>query len=49
MTAGIISALARNLPNEDYIPFIQTDVAINPGNLSGPLFNLDGEVVDVNS
>lgn len=49
VTAGIVSALGRNLPNENYVPFIQTDVAINPGNSGGPLFNMDGEVVGVNS
>jgi serine protease Do len=49
VTAGIVSAKGRPLPNENYIPFIQTDVAINPGNSGGPLFNLDGEVVGVNS
>ncbi len=48
-TAGIVSALGRNLPSENYVPFIQTDVAINPGNSGGPLFNLDGEVVGINS
>ncbi|RKT42757.1 DegQ family serine endoprotease [Thiocapsa rosea] len=48
-TAGIVSAKGRSLPSENYIPFIQTDVAINPGNSGGPLFNLDGEVVGVNS
>jgi serine protease Do len=48
-TAGIVSAKGRNLPRENYVPFIQTDVAINPGNSGGPLFNLDGEVVGVNS
>lgn len=48
-TAGIVSAKGRSLPNDNYIPFIQTDVAINPGNSGGPLFNLDGEVVGVNS
>lgn len=48
-TAGIISALGRSLPTENYVPFIQTDVAINPGNSGGPLFNLDGEVVGINS
>jgi serine protease Do len=48
-TAGIVSAKGRSLPTEDYVPFIQTDVAINPGNSGGPLFNLDGEVVGVNS
>ncbi len=49
VTAGIVSAKGRNLPNENYVPFIQTDVAINPGNSGGPLMNLDGEVVGVNS
>ena len=49
VTAGIVSAKGRNLPRENYVPFIQTDVAINPGNSGGPLFNLDGEVVGVNS
>lgn len=49
VTAGIVSALGRTLPNENYVPFIQTDVAINPGNSGGPLFNLDGEVVGINS
>ncbi len=49
VTAGIISAKARRLPDETYVPFIQTDVAINPGNSGGPLFNLDGEVIGINS
>lgn len=49
VTAGIVSALGRNLPRENYVPFIQTDVAINPGNSGGPLFNLEGEVIGVNS
>ena len=49
VTAGIVSAKGRSLPNENYVPFIQTDVAINPGNSGGPLFNLAGEVVGVNS
>ncbi|MDD2873497.1 MAG: Do family serine endopeptidase, partial [Azoarcus sp.] len=49
VTAGIISAKARRLPDENYVPFIQTDVAINPGNSGGPLFNLAGEVVGINS
>jgi len=48
-TAGIVSALGRNLPSDNYVPFIQTDVAINPGNSGGPLFNMDGEVVGINS
>lgn len=49
VTAGIVSAKGRSLPSENYVPFIQTDVAINPGNSGGPLFNLDGEVVGINS
>jgi len=49
VTQGIISAMGRSLPNENYIPFIQTDVSINPGNSGGPLFNLQGEVIGVNS
>lgn len=49
VTAGIVSAMGRNLPSENYVPFIQTDVAINPGNSGGPLFNLEGEVVGINS
>ena len=49
VTSGIVSAKGRSLPNENYVPFIQTDVAINPGNSGGPLFNLEGEVVGVNS
>jgi len=49
VTAGIISAKGRNLITEQYVPFIQSDVAINPGNSGGPLFNLDGEVVGINS
>ncbi len=49
VTAGIVSAKGRSLPNENYVPFIQTDVAINPGNSGGPLFNMQGEVVGVNS
>jgi len=48
-TAGIVSAIGRSLPTENYVPFIQTDVAVNPGNSGGPLFNLDGEVVGINS
>ena len=48
-TQGIVSALSRSLPDGNYVPFIQTDVAVNPGNSGGPLFNLDGEVVGVNS
>jgi len=49
VTAGIVSAKGRSLPQENYVPFIQTDVAINPGNSGGPLFNLKGEVVGMNS
>jgi len=49
MTAGIVSAKGRALPQENFVPFIQTDVAINPGNSGGPLFNLRGEVVGINS
>ncbi len=49
LTAGIVSALGRALPQENYVPFIQTDVAINPGNSGGPLFNLKGEVVGINA
>lgn len=49
VTAGIVSAKGRSLPNENYVPFIQTDVAINPGNSGGPLFNLKGEVIGINS
>ena len=48
-TAGIVSAKGRSLPNENYIPFIQSDVAINPGNSGGPLFNMAGEVVGINA
>lgn len=48
-TQGIVSALSRRLPNETYVPFIQTDAAVNPGNSGGPLFNTRGEVVGVNS
>ncbi|MDB5815332.1 MAG: peptidase Do family protein [Rhodocyclales bacterium] len=49
VTAGIISAKARRLPDESFVPFIQTDVAINPGNSGGPLFNMNGEVIAINS
>ncbi len=49
VTAGIISAKGRALPDENFVPFIQTDVAINPGNSGGPLFNLKGEVIGINS
>ena len=49
ITAGIVSAKGRDLPNENLVSYIQTDVPINPGNSGGPLFNLKGEVVGVNS
>ena len=49
VTAGIISAKGRSLPQENFVPFLQTDVAINPGNSGGPLFNMKGEVVGINS
>ena len=48
-TAGIISAKSRSLPDDNYVPFIQTDVAVNPGNSGGPLFNMAGEVIGINS
>ena len=48
-TQGIVSAVARNLPSGDYVPFIQTDAAVNPGNSGGPLFNSKGEVIAINS
>ena len=48
-TQGIVSAIGRSLPNDVYVPFIQTDVAVNPGNSGGPLFNTDGQVVGINS
>ncbi|HNI23589.1 MAG TPA: DegQ family serine endoprotease [Plasticicumulans sp.] len=49
VSAGIVSAKARTLPDDNYVPFLQTDVAVNPGNSGGPLFNADGEVIGVNS
>ena len=49
VTAGIVSAKSRNLPDDRLVPFIQTDVAVNPGNSGGPLFNMAGEVVGINS
>ena len=49
VTAGIVSAKGRSLPQDNYVPFIQTDVPINPGNSGGPLFNMDEEVVGINS
>ncbi|MDR2451342.1 MAG: DegQ family serine endoprotease [Candidatus Accumulibacter sp.] len=48
-SAGIISAKSRSLPSDNYVPFIQTDVAVNPGNSGGPLFNMAGEVIGINS
>jgi serine protease Do len=49
VTAGIVSATSRALPNDNYVPFIQTDVPVNPGNSGGPLFNMRGEVIGINS
>ena len=49
VTSGIVSAKARALPDGTYVPFIQTDVAVNPGNSGGPLFNMNGEVIGINS
>jgi serine protease Do len=49
VTAGIVSAKSRSLPDATYVPFLQTDVAVNPGNSGGPLFNLAGEVIGINS
>jgi serine protease Do len=49
VTAGIVSATSRSLPEGSYVPFIQTDAAVNPGNSGGPLFNLNGEVIGINS
>lgn len=49
VTQGIVSAKGRTLPDGSYVPFLQTDVAINPGNSGGPLFNLNGEVIGINS
>lgn len=49
VTSGIVSAKSRSLPDGTYVPFIQTDVAVNPGNSGGPLFNMRGEVVGINS
>jgi len=49
VSAGIVSAKGRSLPGDAYVPFIQTDVAVNPGNSGGPLFNLAGEVIGINS
>jgi len=49
VTAGIVSAKSRSLPDDTYVPFIQTDVAVNPGNSGGPLFDQHGEVIGINS
>ena len=49
VTAGVVSAKGRSLPDDSMVPFIQTDVAVNPGNSGGPLFNARGEVVGINS
>jgi serine protease Do len=49
VTSGIVSAKGRTLPDESYVPFIQTDVALNPGNSGGPLFNMQGQVIGINS
>jgi serine protease Do len=49
VTAGIVSAKSRTLPDDGYVPFLQTDVAVNPGNSGGPLFNTAGEVIGINS
>jgi serine protease Do len=49
VTAGVVSAKGRFMPSESYVPFIQTDVAVNPGNSGGPLFNMNGEVIGINS
>ena len=49
VTAGVVSATARSMGANNYAPFIQTDVAVNPGNSGGPLFNMNGEVIGINS
>lgn len=49
VTAGIVSATSRSMGSNNYAPFIQTDVAVNPGNSGGPLFNMQGEVIGINS
>src|SRR5467141_4637964 len=48
-TAGIVSAKGRSLPGDGYVPFIQTDAAVNPGNSGGPLFDANGSVVGINA
>ena len=49
LTAGVVSAKSRSLPGDGYVPFIQTDVAVNPGNSGGPLFDMNGNVIGINS
>jgi serine protease Do len=49
VTAGVVSAKGRSLPGDTFVPFLQTDVAVNPGNSGGPLFNMQGEVIGINS
>ena len=49
VTAGVVSAKGRSLPDDSNVPFIQTDVAVNPGNSGGPLINMRGEVIGINS
>jgi serine protease Do len=49
VTAGVVSAKSRSLPGDGYVPFIQTDVAVNPGNSGGPLFDMEGAVIGINS
>jgi serine protease Do len=49
VTSGIVSAMSRTLPSDSFVPFIQTDVAVNPGNSGGPLFNMNGEVIGINT
>ncbi|WP_414039520.1 Do family serine endopeptidase [Acidithiobacillus sp. M4-SHS-6] len=48
VTQGVVSAMNRPLPDDEYIPFIQSDVPINPGNSGGPLFNMKGQVIGIN-
>jgi serine protease Do len=49
VTKGIVSAKSRTLPDDTYVPFIQTDVPVNPGNSGSPLFNMKGEVIGINA